>query len=147
MAHGGTARNILAGECTVAWEFRGEPELPTDLALRRLEEWIAERALPALRRAAPAGSIETRRLVEVPGLRPEPGSEAEALAFRLTRTNSTIAVPFATEAGRFQQAGLPVAICGPGSIDQAHQPDEFIDLAQIEACMTFLRGLMRELSA
>jgi acetylornithine deacetylase len=145
--NGGTARNIIAGECAIGWEFRGEPHLPSDSALLRFESFVETTALPALRRNAPEASITTRCDVEVPGLRPDPGSAAEALAFRLTRSNQAIAVPFATEAGRFQTAGLPVAICGPGSIDQAHQPDEYIEIAQLRGCVDFMRDLMRELSS
>jgi acetylornithine deacetylase len=143
---GGSARNILAGECAFQWEFRGEPDVSQDIAARRLARYVAERALPRLLARAPQGSIETKCEVAVPGLRPEPGSAAEALAFRLTRSNRTIAVPFATEAGRFQHAGASVAICGPGNIDQAHQPDEFIELDQLDACIAFMRSLVAELS-
>jgi acetylornithine deacetylase len=144
--HGGTARNILARECTVLWEFRGLPGVPPQWALRRLEEYIAATALPRLRRHAPAARIETSVDVEVPWLAPEPGSAAESLALKLTRSNRTYAVSYATEAGRFQQAGIPTVVCGPGSIDQAHQPDEFIEVAQLEAGIGFMRRLARELS-
>ncbi|MGA9848488.1 MAG: M20/M25/M40 family metallo-hydrolase, partial [Roseiarcus sp.] len=75
-----------------------------------------------------------------------PGSAAETLALRLTRSNARIAVSFATEAGHFQAAGLPAVVCGPGSIDQAHKPDEFVDEAQLAACLTFLEALAGELS-
>ena len=68
----------------------------------------------------------------MPGLAPEPGSAAERLALRLAGRNHTISVPYATEAGRFQVAGIPTVVCGPGSIDQAHQPDEYITLAALD---------------
>ncbi len=60
---------------------------------------------------------------------------------RLSGVNSTIAVSFGTEGGLFQQAGFSTVVCGPGSIDQAHQPDEFIDIAQVKACEALLRKL------
>lgn len=78
----------------------------------------------------------------MPGLRAEPGSAAEALALRLARSNSTVAVAFATEAGRFQAAGIPTVVCGPGSIDQAHQPDEFIARSELESGIAFMRRLI-----
>ncbi len=84
--------------------------------------------------------------VDVPPLAAEPGSVAEALALRLTRSNQTIAVSYATEAGHFQAAGLPTIVCGPGSIEQAHKPDEFVDEAQLAACLDFLQSLADELS-
>jgi len=64
----------------------------------------------------------------------------------LTRSNRALAVSYATEAGRFQQAGLPTIVCGPGSIDQAHQPDEYIDIAQLEVGIGFMRRLIAEVS-
>ena len=144
--HGGTARNILAKECAFHWEFRGLPNVAMDGALRRLEAHAAKVVLPKLTRFAPAARIETITEVEVPGLAPEPGSLAETLAFTLTRSNSTIAVSFATEAGRFQTAGIPTVVCGPGSIEQAHQPDEYLEESQVAAGIDFMRGLARELS-
>ena len=77
----------------------------------------------------------------MPGLAPQPGSEAETLALRLAGRNRTDTVPFGTEAGHYQAAGIPTIVCGPGSIDQAHQPDEFITLEQLEAGAAFLRRL------
>ena len=142
---GGTARNILARECSFQWEFRCEPEIAADAALQKMEAYAASVVLPKLRRRAPDAAIETVTQVAVPGLRAEPGSSAEALALRLARANHTIAAPFAAEAGRFQGAGVPTVLCGPGSIDQAHQPDEFIEIEEIESCISFMRRLAAEL--
>ncbi len=144
--HGGTARNILAKQCAFDWEFRSLPHAPQNLALAHLEQYIARVALPKLRRNAKDAFIETLSEIEVPGLRPEPGSPAETLALKLAHSNRTISVPFATEAGQFQAAGTPTIVCGPGSIDQAHQPDEYIEIAQMEAGIAFLRRLAKELS-
>ena len=142
--HGGTARNILAKECRLHWEFRNLPGVAPGAALAQLDAFATRDVLPKLRRYAPEASVVTVTEVEVPALAPEPGSPAETLALRLTRSNRTIAVPYATEAGRFQSAGIPTIVCGPGSIDQAHQPDEWIDVRQIEACIGFLRRLVTE---
>jgi acetylornithine deacetylase len=142
---GGTARNILAKECRFHWEYRGLPGMRADDAYRRFQHYVDTVALPRLTRFTKAARIETETEVEVPGLAAEPGSAAETLALRLTQSNRTIAVSFATEAGQFQQAGLPTVVCGPGSIEQAHQPDEFVELGQLEACAGFVRGLAQEL--
>ncbi|HEY8566529.1 MAG TPA: acetylornithine deacetylase [Beijerinckiaceae bacterium] len=139
--HGGTARNILAKTCSFHWEFRGVPGLDLEAIPARLERFVTEVALPRLNRFGPYGRIETVQEVSVPGLDPEPGSEAERLALRLAGRNATISVPYATEAGRFQTAGIPTIVCGPGSIDQAHQPDEYITLDQLEAGAAFMRRL------
>jgi acetylornithine deacetylase len=141
---GGTARNILAKECRLNWEFRGVPGLDPDEIPRRLERFAEDVALKRLNRYGPYGRIETTLEVSVPGLAPEPGSAAERLALRLAGRNATITVPFATEGGRFQAAGIPTVVCGPGSIDQAHQPDEYITLADLAAGEVFLRRLLTE---
>ncbi|HWG05612.1 MAG TPA: M20/M25/M40 family metallo-hydrolase, partial [Beijerinckiaceae bacterium] len=142
---GGTARNILAKECTFHWEFRGLPGVSQDAALRRLEAYAAADVLPKLRRHAADADVTTATEVEIPGLLATPGSLAETLALKLARSNHTTAVSFASEAGRFQVAGLPTVLCGPGNIDQAHQPDEYIEISQVEAAIAFMRALMREL--
>ena len=144
--HGGTARNILARECAFHWEFRGLPGVPPTWALRKLEEFQASMVMPRLQRYAPHARVVTTTEVEVPWLAPDPGSAAESLALKLTRSNRTIAVSYATEAGRFQHAGIPTIVCGPGSIDQAHQPDEFLDISQLEAGIGFMRRLATELT-
>ena len=143
---GGTARNILAKLCAFRWEFRALPGVEQNLALRRLEEYAARVAIPQLTRHTKDAFIETLTEVEVPGLKPESGSIAEVLALKAAQSNRTIAVPFASEAGQFQLANVPTVVCGPGSIGQAHQPDEYIEIAQIEACIAFMRRLAAELS-
>ena len=143
--HGGTARNILAKECAFHWEFRGLPGVSQQDAIRRFEEYAARTALPRLTRFTQQAGIETQVEVEVPGLMAQAGSAAETLALKLTRSNRTIAVSYATEAGHFQQAGIPTVVCGPGSIDQAHQPDEYIEEGEIAACIGFMRRLAGEL--
>lgn len=145
LINGGTARNILAKRCDLLWEFRGLPDMPLDTAQRHVERYIAETALPFLNRFTDKGRIQTDVEVEVPGLNPEPGSEAERIALRAARANHTVSVSFATEGGRFQNAGLPTVICGPGSIDQAHQPDEYIEISQLEAGLNFMRRLAADL--
>jgi acetylornithine deacetylase len=144
--NGGTARNILAKECGFLWEFRSLPGVPQSRARLRLEDYAARVVTPKLTRYAKDASIETLTEVEVPGLRPQAGSAAESLAMKLAQSNHTITVPFATEAGRFQAADVPTIVCGPGSIDQAHQPDEYLEISQIEAGIGFMRRLAAELS-
>ena len=145
LIEGGTARNILAERCAFHWEFRGLPDSAPDVALRRLDDAARERVLPRMRVHAPESRVETSADVEVPGLAPEPDSRALTLGLRLTRSNHAIAVSYATEAGRFQAAGVPTIVCGPGDIAQAHQPDEFITEAQLVACLRFLDALSLEL--
>lgn len=144
--HGGTARNIMAKLCEFRWEFRALPGVAQNLALLHLEDYAAQVVTPKLTRYAADAFVETVTEVEVPGLKPESGSVAESLALKLARSNHTITVPYASEAGQFQLAHVPTVVCGPGSIDQAHQPDEYIDIAQIEMCIAFMRRVATELS-
>jgi len=138
---GGTARNIISKSCSFHWEFRGLPDLDPQEIPNRLDRFVQETALRRLNRFGEFGRIETRLEVSVPGLAPEPGSSAETLALRLAGRNRTWTVPFGTEAGHFQAAGIPTVVCGPGSIDQAHQADESITLEQLEAGAAFMRRL------
>lgn len=141
--HGGTAINIIARHCQVQWDFRATPGAdPNVLVLPRLQRFVAESVLPRLRRVAPEAEIVTRARVRVPPLTEEKDGAAEALVKFLTGANETIGMAFATEAGQFQEAGLSAIVCGPGSIAQAHQPDEFIEISQLEAGDAFLRKLL-----
>jgi acetylornithine deacetylase len=138
---GGTARNIISKSCSFGWEFRGLPNLDPQEIPKRMERFVQEVALKRLNRFGEFGRIETKLHAAVPGLAPEAGSYAETLALRLVGRNRTQTVPFGTEAGHYQAAGIPTVVCGPGSIDQAHQADEYITLEQLEAGAAFMRRL------
>ena len=146
MIHGGTARNILARECAFDWEFRGLPGVSPSLPLGQVQAFVDTVALPRLTRFVDGPAIATEIEALAPALAAVAGSAAETLALRLTRSNRTIAVSFATESGHFQAAGIPTVVCGPGSIDQAHKPDEYVEEQQLAACLAFLDGLAGELS-
>lgn len=144
---GGTARNILARECRFHWEYRGLPDLDPREIPALFAAAVAEVTAKRLNRYGEYGRINTLEEVDIPGLAPDPGSEAERLALRLAGRNRTVAMPYATEAGRFQGAGIPTVVCGPGDIAQAHQPDEFITLDALAAGEAFLRKLITECAA
>lgn len=137
---GGTALNIIARTCILEWEFRPLPGVDAPAIRARADAWLEQELLPALRAAAPEGEIVTENVCAVPALEPESGG-AEALALSLTGGNRAVTAAFTSEAGQFQQSGISAVLCGPGSITQAHQPDEFIALDQLTACETFLRRL------
>jgi len=111
-----------------------------------VQEFVDQVALPRLTRFVAGPSIATAIEAVAPALAAEPGSAAETMALRLTRSNRTIAVSFATESGHFQAAGIPTVVCGPGSIDQAHKADEYVEVSQLSACLDFLDGLAGEMS-
>jgi acetylornithine deacetylase len=141
MVNGGTAHNILARECSFVFDVRCPPPLDPDALLAGF--FAQAKALDAaLKARAPEAGVHVHRHSKVPGFAPELDGAAEAFARRLTGDNGPArAVSFATEAGQFQQAGLSTVICGPGSILQAHQPDEFVEISQMERGQAFMRRL------
>ncbi len=142
---GGTAHNITAGHCLLELDFRIVPgEDPEDWA-RLWQAKVAE-VEAGMRAVRPEAAIALTRSFEVPPLVPEAEGRAEALARAITGDNGTHVVSYGTEAGQFQKAGFSTVICGPGDIAQAHQADEYIELAEFEAGWRFMRALVEELA-
>ena len=115
-----------------------------------LEPLFAEiRVLDAeLKAKAPEAGVQVARRSLTPAFAPEPDGEAEALARRLAGDNGPVrVVAYAAEAGQFQRAGFSTVICGPGSIDQAHQPDEYVELSQMQRGAAFMARLVETLGA
>ena len=144
---GGTAGNILARQCVFLFDLRGLPGLDARTELAGSLDF-AGRIDAEIKARAPEGGVVVEQLADVPPLRPDPGSFAEAFVRRLAGDNGPArVVSFASEAGQFQGAALPAVLCGPGSIDQAHQPDEYVDLAQIERGAAFMIRLTEALAS
>jgi len=139
---GGTATNIISRECRFAWDMRCIPEDDPQTFLDRFDRYCRNETLPGMQAVAPGANIVTTLRCSVPALRPESDGQAEALARTLTGYNSSDAVAYAAEGGQFQQAGFSTVLCGPGSIDQAHQPNEYIEKSQVHACVDFMRRLI-----
>ncbi len=142
LLNGGTAGNILARECSFQFDLRCSPGMnpATILAPFRAQVGALDVALKA--RFAEAGAVIEQRS-GTPPLAPETDGPAEAFARRLAGDNGPPrAVAFAAEAGQFQEAGFSTVICGPGSIDQAHQPNEFVERSQMERGASFMARLV-----
>ena len=139
---GGTATNIIPSECVLKWEMRLLPGCDAEPVVEGFRQFARNQVLPKMQAVWADAGIETEVLGQVPCLIPEDGSDAETLALALTESNQTYTVPYVTEAGLFQQLGVPTVVCGPGSIEQAHTPDEFIALSEVAACERFMRRLM-----
>ena len=142
---GGTAVNIIARDCAFEWEFRTIPGEDDAAPRRRIEQFVERELLPRMRAGFPDANIVTETAALVPPLVPDPGSPAEVLARELTGANETTTIAFATEAGLFQMAGIPAVICGPGSIEVAHKPNEYITRDQLAAGGAFLDRLLDRL--
>jgi acetylornithine deacetylase len=139
---GGTAQNIIPRRCVFTWEYRAIPGTDAETVRSKFDAYVRDVALPRMRAVFPAASIETEVRALAAPLVPEDGSPAESLVLALARQNRTFAVSYGTEGGMFQEAGFPTVVCGPGNIKEAHQPNEFIELSQVEACSQFLERLI-----
>lgn len=142
---GGIARNIIAKDCTFEWEIRPVQRSDSDLVWDRLHRLIDGSLLPEMQKRYEGAYIRTETAGEVDGLEPMSDSEATALVRELTGGNGTDVVSFGTEAGLFQKAGISTVVCGPGYIDQAHRPDEFVDVEQLNACLRMMERLQGKL--
>lgn len=138
---GGGATNILAKECRLIWETRSVTEQDDIFIAQYVQEMSQDIEVRILNRFGSFGSIETRKLYDVIGLKSLEQNPLRDLIAKISGKNHYEAVPYMTEGGYFQQAGFPVVVYGPGSIDQAHKSDEFIALDQLEQCDTFLQKL------
>jgi acetylornithine deacetylase len=141
LIEGGTAKNIIPRRCSFMWETRLLPGASPTEVPDRLQHFAASLE-PAMKAVSPEAGIATEQTNAVPSLEPQVNSPAEHLALHLAEANGTHAVSYCTEAGFFQAAGIPSIICGPGSIEQAHKPDEFVDITQIQKCEAFMRRLI-----
>ena len=138
---GGQAVNIIPAHCTFDWEMRTLPDQDASVLLEEFERFAQEQILPMLQATAPEAAIQTERIAHIRPLQADPGSPAESLGLLLAQQNETLAVSYGTEGGLFQAADIPTIVCGPGDIAQAHQPNEFIDVSQIDACEAFMQRL------
>lgn len=137
---GGTANNIVPKTCSFNWETRLLPTADEAYVPNRIEA-LTRKLEPAMKAVSPQAGIFFEQANAVPGLAAEKDSPAEHLALRCSHSNSTHTVSYCTEAGLFQQAGIPAVVCGPGSIEQAHKPDEFIAVSELRACEGFLKRI------
>ena len=139
---GGTALNIVPKTCRFDWEMRPLPGSSIGDVLEPFEAFVRSDILPAMHAVDPETDVVTEVANDIAPFHAAPGAEAVSLALSLAGQNETFAVSYMTEASRFQEGGLEAAVvCGPGDIAQAHAPDEFIAVEQIERCMDFMARL------
>ena len=142
---GGVAHNVIPGRARVDWEMRPVQKSDGDFVKEDLHHYCEDILLPAMRAVHPEAGITTEVIGEVDGLEPATENEARDIVMELTGANGAGLVPFGTEAGLFQALGMSVVVCGPGSIEQAHKPDEFIEISQMQECLGMLDRLSRKL--
>lgn len=146
--NGGTANNIIPEFTTIDWGMRIIPTDDGEAIENRVRDFIANEIDPILKNVeafdtpVETAGVETTLYNVVPPLVPDTNSDAEQLIRHLTGLNNSGVVSFGTEAGLFQQAGIAAVVFGPGSIEQAHQPDEYIEIDQIKVCIDFIYQLV-----
>jgi acetylornithine deacetylase len=141
---GGVADNIVPEDARVHYEFRDLPGLPAGQDAAAMQAELAAYAAtlePAMKAVDAATGIRFEAFASMPAFQARADEPAARLAAELSGTHETTLVAFGTEAGLFQRQGMSTVVCGPGSIAQAHQPDEFVSLAQLARCESFLRGI------
>jgi len=147
LIQGGTALNIVPKDCSFEFEFRHLPGDDPHALYAEIRDHAARAIEPEMKRLRPETGFTWTETSQFPGLDTPEESEIVSLAKALSGANSTAKVAFGTEAGLFQAADIPTVVCGPGSIDQAHKPNEFVALEQVAACEAFLRRLMDRVCA
>jgi acetylornithine deacetylase len=146
MITGGAAINIVPETCEFVFEFRHLARVDSNALVERIQAFARDQLEPRMRAVAPEATIAFAPIYEYPGLEIGPEHAAVTFVKQLTGRNSHAKVSFGTEAGLFQRrAGVPSVVCGPGSIQQAHKPDEFIELDQLAQCEAFMTRLITRL--
>jgi len=136
---GGTALNIVPKDCRFDFELRYLPGEDPEAMLREAQSFAERRLVPAMRAVSADTGVRWEKLSSFPGADTSEDADIVSLAKRATGRNAAGKVAFGCEAGLYDAAGIPTVICGPGHIDQAHKPDEFVELAQLAECEAFLR--------
>jgi acetylornithine deacetylase len=135
---GGLHGNIVADRCRFMWEMRMIPGQSDLDVLARMQRHAREVLEPAMKAVDPATGIAIDMVARIPGLKPNGDAALERELLALLDRTAVRAVPYGTEAGIFQNAGVPSVVIGPGDIADAHQPDESIAIAALQDCVTFL---------
>jgi len=141
---GGIAHNVIADKCFVNWETRPVVKEDGIFLNTELDKYANEVLLPEMKKVFPNSSIKKEIIGEIIGFDRVKNSEACEFVSSITGDNSREVVSFGTEAGLFQEIGISTAVCGPGSIEQAHKIDEFIKLEEINKCLKFLDGVKNQ---
>ena len=145
---GGTALNIVPNECSFDFEIRHLPEHEIDPLIDTVQRYARDNLEPTMRLKNPDCGIDFTELFGYPALFTAPDAPVVAFVRSLLECDRAVEqISFGSEAGLFsRRIGIPAVVCGPGSILQAHRPDEYVSIEQLETCRTMLRRLVESLS-
>ncbi|MGX1087176.1 acetylornithine deacetylase [Pseudomonas sp. AP3_22 TE3818] len=131
---GGTALNIVPADCRFDFEIRALPDFAPQVVVDELQDYAEQTLLPAMQAVDTDTAIRFEKISAYPGLATPADSAAARLIAELCGSDDFGTVAFGTEGGLFNQAGIATVVCGPGSMDQGHKPDEFVSVDQMAAC-------------
>ncbi|WDD93845.1 acetylornithine deacetylase [Burkholderia sp. FERM BP-3421] len=146
LIQGGNAINTVPAECRFSFEFRNLPTLDPDRIFARIDAYARETLLPRMQQEHPNAAIEFTKIAAAPGLDSTEQAAITELVRALTGDQDKRKVAYGTEAGLFALAGIPSVVCGPGDIEQAHKPNEYVSLDQLDACERFLRKFIHSMT-
>jgi acetylornithine deacetylase len=147
IVHGGAALNIVPDHCTMEFECRGIGISESREATDAIVAWAKAELEPAMKAKDPACGIDFEEILDYPALDTPAVDAIVTLAKSLAGRNDHAKVAFGTEAGLFvSMAGVPSVVIGPGSIAQAHTPDEFVEMAELVKCAGFVERLIAHCS-
>jgi acetylornithine deacetylase len=144
---GGKALNIIPEFCEFLFEFRNLPTSDSYSIIEKIQSYVKNNLIPQMKKENPSAGITINAIGSVPGHEVSEEAEITKLVRSVTNEPTIRKVSYATEAGLFQQAGIPTIICGPGSIKQAHIANEYIELTQLTQCELFLNNLVKHFSS
>ncbi|MBV4458853.1 acetylornithine deacetylase [Pseudomonas sp. COR58] len=142
---GGKALNIVPADCRFDFEVRALPSQDPGEVAERLKAYAEQQMLPRMRAVSAQSDIRFSELSAYPGLATDAKSQAAQLIAAFCGREDFGTVAFGTEGGLFDAVGIPTVVCGPGSMDQGHKPDEFVSLAQLDACDAMLQRMLASL--
>ncbi|MEN5044406.1 acetylornithine deacetylase [Pseudomonas koreensis] len=144
---GGKALNIVPADCRFDFEIRALPSQDPTLVAQQLQAYAEQQVLPRMRAVSEHSAIRFSELSAYPGLATDAQSQAAELIAAFCGSREFTTVAFGTEGGLFDAAGIPTVVCGPGSMDQGHKPDEFVSRAQLDACDAMLQRMLASIRA
>lgn len=147
LINGGNATNIIPAWCEFVFEFRHLSEDSPSSIEAKIETFLKDDLLPRMQKESPDANITLSKFAGAPGLSQVETAEINQLVRKITADDEARKAAYATEAGLFQQAGIPSILCGPGSIEQAHRANEFVTVSQLEKCEKFLLEVVRKFNA
>lgn len=143
MIQGGIAHNTIPALCEFIFEFRHLPQVKPNTIIDKITQYVTSQMLPNMHKEQAHTKVEIDNIAVAPGFEADIDGALNQLAQQLTQEKTIRKVAYATEAGLFQHAEIPTLVCGPGSIEQAHRPNEFVALEQLQKCELFLRNVVQ----